>query len=160
MIDSIEREKGADVLENQLKIDSAKKNVNKNKNLKKKKIVSNQKIPIKFLINCKDDPKLQSEIVSLLDELNKKERGSEITIKEVAKYLTEVIKEGDIEKLKKRSWSHDDWLDCWYEQYVETFVSTKKNEKYLSRSGWMVAIAEGKIILPKGDIHGREQRNH
>jgi len=158
MIDSIEREKGADVLENQLRIDSAKTNVNKN--LKKKKIVNNQKIPIKFLINCKDDPKLQSKVVSLLGELNKKKRGSAITIKEVVKYLTEVIKDEDIEKLKKRSWSHDDWLDCWYEQYGETFVSTNKNEKCLSRSGWMVAIAEGKIILPKGEIHGREQRNH
>ena len=159
MIESREVEKGADVLGNQLKIDSSKTKVEKNKNLKKKKIVSNQKIPIKFLINCKDDPKLQFELVSLLEKLNNKKRGSEITIKEVAKYLTEIIKDEDIEKLKKRSWSYDDWLDCWHEHYVDNFKPSYEGEEALCRSGWSVAIAEGKITLER-EIHGREERNN
>ncbi len=143
MIESIEREKRADVWGNQFKIDSPKTDINKNKNLKKKKIVNNQKIPIKFLINCKDDPELQPELISLLEKLNNKKRGSEITIKDVAKYLTEVIKNEDIEKLKKRSWSYDDWLDCWYDKFIQDFKSSYEGEACLTRSGWLVAIVKG-----------------
>ncbi len=148
-----------DVLKNQSAIDSVKTKNNRSKKLNSKTVNEINKKKFKFLVNCKDDENLQNEILSLLERLNKKIRGSNITVKEILKYYVETISEDDIKKIKKRSWSHDDHLDHFYEQYLEKFVPNVERNEALSRSGWLLAVAQKKIKL-EGEDYGREERSH
>ena len=148
-----------DGLKNQSAIDSVKTKNNRSKKLNSKTVNEINKKKFKFLVNCKDDENLQNEILSLLERLNKKMRGSNITVKEILKYYVETISEDDIEKIKKRSWSHDDHLDHFYEQYLKNFKINNDGEEVLSRSGWLLAVAQKKIKL-EGEDHAREERSH
>ncbi len=152
MLESREIEKVEVVLKNQLGIDASNTSKKKSKNLNNKKNVNSKKEKFKFLVNCKDDEEMRTGLFSLLERLNKKDRGGIISVKEVLKYFVEVIKDEDVERLKKRSWSHDDILDSWYEEYVKDFTPNLESEVPLSRAGWMVLNVENLKNMKK-ELH-------
>ena len=107
-----------------------KKRGRKPKNIKEEYVVNREQT--KFFVDLSKEKKVLEKVLDLLEELNKKSYGKEITFKDISIYAIKKLSQKDLEKIQEESLSEMEKVERALDDYNE------KNKESLSLGEFLV----------------------
>ena len=106
-----------------------KKENRKAKNNNKECVIN--KDQTRFFIDISKEKKSKDKVFDLLEKANKKDRGDEVTFKDLALFAIEKLTSKDIEKLQERSLSKMEKVEIAKDEYNQRNGTKLSLEEYL-----------------------------